>query len=192
MINAQLKLLKVVLKNLADPAKAQDIKYRQLRLENEKIKSRLAVHPPAMEILKSVGFVESQQPNQETAQPEAILVIAEPTSIVTTQVQTSLQHVTDALATMTAATAATTTTHATAKKPAPDEKLSEKQKARRLLEQKKEQEREQAKLQRKRNVELLKRDKFVRENDENWTSGVSAAAGKSGSSISTFRDKYGE
>lgn len=35
-------------------------------------------------------------------------------------------------------------------------------------------------------------DKFVRENDENWTSKQSAACVKSGSGISTFRDKYGE
>jgi len=178
----QLKLLKIVLKNLADPTKSQDIKYRQLRLENEKIRTKLAIHPPAMQLLKSVGFVESAD--------DSVLQITEASSIVAAQVETSLQEVTDALGAMTsAATAATTTT---AKKPATEEKLSEKQKARRLLEQKKEQERLKEKEQRKRNVELIKQDKFVRENDENWTSGVCAAAGKSGSSISTFRDKYGE
>ena len=35
-------------------------------------------------------------------------------------------------------------------------------------------------------------DKYVRENDENWTSKQSAACVKSGDGISTFRDKYGE
>ena len=35
-------------------------------------------------------------------------------------------------------------------------------------------------------------DKYVRENDENWTSKQSAACVKSGSGINTFRDKFGE
>jgi len=39
---------------------------------------------------------------------------------------------------------------------------------------------------------MIKQDKYVRENDPNWKSGVSAACAKSGTGISTFRDKYGE
>ena len=35
-------------------------------------------------------------------------------------------------------------------------------------------------------------DRYVRENDENWTSKQSAACVKSGKSINTFSDKYGE
>ena len=35
-------------------------------------------------------------------------------------------------------------------------------------------------------------DKYVTENDENWTSKQSAACVKSGKSINTFRDIYGE
>ena len=71
-------------------------------------------------------------------------------------------------------------------------KLSEKQKARRLMEEKQQKERELARQQRKQNVALLKQDKYVRQNDDNWKSGVSAACAKSGDSISTFRDKFGE
>ena len=73
------------------------------------------------------------------------------------------------------------------------EKLSEKQKARRLLQEKQEQEKQQdAKQERQRTLALFKQDCMVREMDPNWKPGLSAACAKSGSSISTFRDKYGE
>lgn len=70
--------------------------------------------------------------------------------------------------------------------------LSEKQKARILMEEKERKAREEAKTARKKTSALIKQDKYVRENDENWESKQSAACVKSGTSISTFRDKYGE
>merc|ERR1719461_2311933 len=74
----------------------------------------------------------------------------------------------------------------------PQAQLTEKQKARILIEEKERREREEARAHRKRNLALIKQDKYVRENDQNWKSGPSAACAKTGSSISTFRDKYGE
>lgn len=71
-------------------------------------------------------------------------------------------------------------------------KLSEKQKARLLMEEKERKEKEAAKAARKKTSALIKADKYVRENDENWESKQSAACVKSGTGISTFRDKYGE
>ena len=71
-------------------------------------------------------------------------------------------------------------------------KLSEKQKARLLMEEKERKERAEAKAARKKTSALIKQDKYVRENDENWESKQSAACVKSGTGISTFRDKYGE
>jgi len=71
-------------------------------------------------------------------------------------------------------------------------RISEKQKARMLLEKKEREEKEKAKRARKQTEAQIKQDKFVRENDENWTSKQSAACVKSGDGISTFRDKYGE
>ena len=71
-------------------------------------------------------------------------------------------------------------------------KMSEKQKARMLKEKKEREEKEEAKRARKKTREQIKQDKYVRENDENWTSKQSAACVKSGAGISTFRDKYGE
>jgi predicted lipid-binding transport protein (Tim44 family) len=75
---------------------------------------------------------------------------------------------------------------------APLEKLSEKQKARRLLEEKERKEKEIARLHRKKTAAQIKQDKWVRANDPNWKSGVSAAMAKSGSGIETFRDRHGE
>lgn len=74
----------------------------------------------------------------------------------------------------------------------PFERLSEKQKARRLMEEKDQREKELAKVHRAKAVEQLRRDKFVRENDPNWKSGPSAAVNKTGNTIATFRDRHGE
>ena len=70
--------------------------------------------------------------------------------------------------------------------------VSEKEKARILLEKKREREIQEDKEARRKTSTLIKQDKYVRENDENWTSKQSAACVKSGSGITTFRDKYGE
>ena len=70
--------------------------------------------------------------------------------------------------------------------------LSEKQKARLLMEEKERKEKEAAKAARKKTAALIKADKYVRENDENWEFKQSAACVKSGTGISTFCDKYGE
>jgi len=74
----------------------------------------------------------------------------------------------------------------------PEEKLSEKQIARRELEQKKQLEKEQDKQHRLNTKAQIKADKLVRETDENWKPAVSAAADKTGTGIQTFRDRHGE
>ena len=70
--------------------------------------------------------------------------------------------------------------------------VSEKEKARHLLEKKREREVQEAKEARRKTSDQIKQDKYVRENDDNWTSQQSAACVKSGSGINTFRDKFGE
>jgi hypothetical protein len=72
------------------------------------------------------------------------------------------------------------------------ERLSEKQKARILLEQKEQLKKEEARRHRAKTSALIKQDKYVRQNDPNWKSGVSAAAAKSGDGIATFRDRHGD
>merc|ERR1719296_190550 len=71
-------------------------------------------------------------------------------------------------------------------------RMTEKQKSRLLMERKRQREAKEAKEARQKTSDLIKQDKYVRENDENWTSKQSAACVKSGSGINTFRDKFGE
>lgn len=187
-----LKLLKIVLKNLLDPAKVQDPKYRQLRLDNEKIKSKVCICPQAMQLLNEIGFVQATDDNNQP-----ILRIDE---VVVKQhfvkIQSSYQTIFTGIDTITnGSNGSASSSSLVNKKPANKimvEKLSEKQKARILLEQKQKEEKIKAREEREKNIAMLKQDKFVRQNDANWTSGVSAACAKSGSGISTFRDKYGE
>ena len=72
------------------------------------------------------------------------------------------------------------------------EKLSEKQKARRLLEQKQHQEKIDAKKAREITRAQIAADKRVRLEDENWTPSVASAAAKGGTKLQTFRDRHGE
>lgn len=165
---------------MADPVKAQDPKYRQLKLDNEKIRAKLVVHPQAMNYLKALGFVETKD---ETG---ANIIRIE--TVDSNSMNASFQEVVQALDLI---------SPPVSNKKAkivedPLNKLTEKQKARILTEEKDLLEREKAKEVRKQNVAMIKQDKYVRANDPNWSSGVSAAAAKNGSGISTFRDKYGE
>lgn len=178
-------MLKVVTKNLADPVKAKDEKYRQLKLDNEKIQQKLIpCNPHAIGYLESLGFVENVD--------EKVLRVS---SVNILSVQAALEEITRALERLPSSELP---------QPAPEqkkpklteqssfEKLSEKQKARRLLEQKERAEKEEARRQRKATAALIKQDAYVRKNDENWTSGPSAAVHKTGTAISTFRDRHGE
>lgn len=199
-----LSLLKIVVKNLADPQKCDNPKYRQLRLDNEKVKQKLLPCPSAIEYLKAIGFVQAtdDDDDDDTCQ---FLRIPNTTKVDTTQMDRSLLELTNALKMVGDTNSAgskkpsssfadenktddisTTTTTTTTTK------LSEKQKARILLEKKRKVEAQEAKVARAKNVAMLKADKHTRMHDPNWKSGVSAACVKSGTGISTFRDKFGE
>lgn len=191
--HSQLKLLRVVVKNLADPVKAQDAKYRQLKLGNEKVREKILPFPCAVDYLTSIGFVET------TEDGERILRIEKADG---PNMTAAVQEVSNAMDLLTpesnkkprvaAPTPLSNGGTVAPKLFVPPSKLSEKQKARVLLEEKQRKEKEEAKRQRAKNVAMLKQDKFVRENDANWKSGVSAACAKTGDSISTFRDRHGE
>mmetsp|Transcript_40869 Transcript_40869/g.49765 ORF Transcript_40869/g.49765 Transcript_40869/m.49765 type:complete len:237 (+) Transcript_40869:46-756(+) len=180
-----LKLLKVIVTNLNDPIKSKDPKYRQLRVSNEKIKNKLLPCPPALPYLQSLGFVAVAK--EGTDENEFLRIDAIDRQILST----ALLDIDVAIRSLSSPSASTTSTSA-APSSSPTEKLSEKQKARQLLEKKRQHEAIEDKRARAKNVALLRRDKYVRENDDNWTSGVSAACAKSGSGISTFRDRHGE
>lgn len=192
----QLKLLKVVIKNLVDPTKQHDPKYRQLKLDNDKVRAKLLACQSAVPLLHALGFVETTVV-EEDGKVVRLLQIEQGLGVDPTVMEDALKEITSTLSQFDRDSNGEkqnnpkkprmTSTTTTAVGP-----LSEKQKARRLLDEKQQKERDLAKQQRKQNVALLKQDKYVRQNDENWESGVSAACAKSGGSISTFRDKYGE
>lgn len=213
-----------MVKNLADPTRAQDSKYRQLRLSNPKVEGKLSPCPSAVDYMKAIGFVEVQDENDGSK----YLRIATDKEVNVNHMQASLVELTNALAmvdpdaaaaksgppsrkssfgadgadsvggeekktpegiiirrsdsAMSAASASSSTTG----------RMSEKQKARQLMEKKRQKEAEEAKEARKKTSKLIKQDKYVRENDENWTSKQSAACVKEGTAINTFRDKFGE
>jgi len=211
-----LKLLRVVVKNLSDPLKAQDAKYRQLRLSNEKVRAKLLPCPSAVEYMKAIGFAEVTD-----SDGSQYLRIEAGKEVNVVNMQASIVELTNALEMMSpnslssASSAPPSRSSSTGSLASGEEKktpegiivrrsdsslsasssggrMSEKQKARLLMEQKRKREQEEAKEARARTSAQIKVDKYVRQNDKNWKSGQSAACVKSGTGISTFRDKYGE
>ena len=186
--------MKLIIKNLADPVKLQDAKYRQVKLSNPKIQENLVPFVSALAYLKAIGFAEATQDDIQ------ILRVEKPDVAL---MEASLQEVTNALdmvAPNTSRSATSTIKKARVEEeekksddpPPREERLSEKQKARKLLEEKEKKEKEIARKERAKTRALIKQDKYVRENDPNWKSGVSAAMAKSGSGIETFRGRHGE
>jgi hypothetical protein len=186
---ACLKTLRIILKNLADPTKSNDPKYRSIKVS--KLSAKFNPCPSATEYLKAIGFKTMQEDGEDVMRIENVDI---------NDMQAVMVELSNALDMVTpeesageekkveyerGASSLSTTSSSTGK-------MSEKQKARMLMEKKERDEREEAKRARKKTQAQIKQDKFVRENDENWTSKQSAACVKSGSGISTFRDKYGE
>lgn len=202
-----LKLLKVVIKNLSDATKSCDPKYRQLRLSNEKVEKKLLPCPSAIFYLEAVGF---QKVTDEDG--SRFLRIVEGVTVDIKLMEASLFELTNALEMLAhnssemkksssfAEEKKTPEGYATLSKSVSSASisstssgpLSEKQKARLLMEKKRQREIAEAKAARAKTSAQIKQDKYVRKHDENWKSGQSAACVKSGDSVSTFRDKYGE
>lgn len=195
----QLKLLKVVVKNLSDPAKSNDPKYRQLKLDNEKVRAKILTCDAAVPLLHAIGFVET------TCTQEGARVLRVEGTVNNAAMATLMQELMSCLTSLDQAnnqnkkpklnpanSSSFGSTVSDGMMATSVTKMSEKQKARALKEEKEKKDKEAAKAHRKKNIAMLKQDKHVRQNDENWTSGVSAACSKSGDSISTFRDKFGE
>lgn len=199
---AALRTLRIVVKNLADPQKNTDPKYRQLKLSNEKVKAKITPCPSALDYMKSLGFVVIEENGEE------YLRLQSSKTIIISDMEASLAELNNAIemiapkepsfaeekktpegiiirkqpSSISTASSGSTTTG----------KMTEKQKARLLMEKKRQREAQEAKEARQKTSDLIKQDKYVRENDENWTSKQSAACVKSGSGINTFRDKFGE
>ena len=166
------KFLATVVKNLGK----DDPKYRQLRLGNAKIARFTSTHPAIMMYLQTIGFVESVQ------EGETLLVCTTPPL----NLAAELARVTAAGERLAPAVISHSSSTASLAE------LTEKQKARRLTEQKEAADKEAARVARQRTVQQIEADKHVRTHDANWKPSVSAAAAKSGDSMTSFRDKFGE
>jgi len=205
-----LKTLSVVLTNLIDPTKgsssdsATGLKYRTLKLDNPKLGARLFCSGTVRRLLLDptlVGMVARSAANNNnttTNDDDNLLVMEEaPSRAIADKIGlTVLPAVSTAhkavAARATQPTTSTTQTATATATPVVPEKLSEKQKARRLLEEKRRREREQDKAHRRETRAKIAADKLVRKTDENWKPSVSAAADKTGTGLLTFRDRHGE
>lgn len=181
--------------------KSKDPKFRQLKLSNEKVKAKITPCPSAIDYMKAIGFSQvTDSDGEEYLRIDAAKIID------ISHMQSSLVELNNALEMLTPKDVNPSfteekkssdgilpkRTQSASMSSSTTEKLSEKQKARLLMEEKERKEKEAAKAARKKTAALIKADKYVRENDENWESKQSAACVKSGTGISTFRDKYGE
>ena len=202
------KLLRVVIKNLCDPTKGTDIKFRQLRPANPKLQVMFQ-HPPIVSYLQQVIGFEHATDNceailrinnvpdtavmsREYIQISAIYERIEKTVTPSSSTSTGLSTSKPVLKTSTSTVSTESTASLSSITNMSLDGLTEKQKARILKEQKDAAEKEAAKMARKRTVAQIQADKVVRQTDPNWKPNVSAAAGKNGTSLQTFRDKYGE
>ena len=177
----------MIVKNLLDPQKSQDAKYRTLKLDNPKLQSKLFSIAFVRDwLVDGIGFVE-----EET---QCLTITVEQCSNLSPTILQVLQQSLSSLGSSGSSVNNNIVNHNNNnnKKKAVEEKLSEKQKARRLWEERQKLEKLREKEERKKNLAMLRQDKFVRENDANWKSGVSAACAKSGTGLQTFRDRHGE
>ena len=172
-----LQIVTTILRNIATK---DDPKYRQLRLENNKIKQNIGVFPSILLYFQKIGFAVVNAAGQE----EHLLRVDNPDMSI---MQASHQQAKAAYESIQRDLEASIAGESSA-----STVLSEKQKARRLLEEKKRLQKEEDRLARKRTQAQLKMDKHVRQNDPNWKPTVSAAAAKTGNAMQTFRDKFGE
>lgn len=205
---ACLKTLRIVVKNLADPLKNADPKYRQLKLSNEKVKAKITPCPSALDYMKALGFTVVSEGGEEYLRFSRTVIVSDMEASLV-----ELNNAIDMLVPKDQSASSSMSFSEEKKTPegiiirqrssgvsaasvssssAATGKMSEKQRARLLMEKKRHQEAQEAKKARQKTSNLIKQDKYVRENDENWTSKQSAACVKSGTGINTFRDKFGE
>ena len=178
-----LKTLKTLVGNIVKDPKEE--KFHSIKLTNPKIKERLCATPQSITLLKSLGFVEADGVLRIPA--ESIDVVA------FTRVLKALQEAVEARDGMLKREPlAAKSIHANATKKRPKVTLSLKQQANADREEREKKERASRLAEKQLQLKQIAADKHARKHDPNWKSGVSAAAGKGGKDIKTFRDKFGE
>ena len=212
------QFISIVIKNLIE--KRHEMKYRQLRLNNNKIQ-RYTSHLMIMNYLREIiGFdritdslVTNSSNSSDAMTEEPLLRIIDESRLPPPDVlQKELSTIQSILLRLEATVGSVTTSQprvisnsssttslesqengsTVASGTTTMGKMTEKQKARILMEEKMALQKLQEEQARKRTIQQIQNDKFVRQNDPNWKPSVSAAAAKSGDTMSTFRDKFGE
>lgn len=163
---ACLKTLRIVVKNLADPQKNADPKYRQLKLSNEKVKAKITPCPSALDYMKAIGFVVVIEEDGEE-----YLRIEPSKSISVTDMEASLAELNNAIEMLSPVEQSFAEEKKTpegiivreqsggssaASGASSTGRMSEKQKARLLMEQKRQREAQEAKEARKKTSNLIK------------------------------------
>jgi len=177
-----LKTLKTLVANLVKAPTEE--KFHSVKLSNPKIRERLVSIPQSIAFLKALGFIERDNilkiesvdapalaPMLKTLQ-EA--VEARDGTLKRENMQPNMQSANKNLKRPKVCT------------------LSLKQQALADKAEREKKERAQRLLEKQQQLKRIAADNHARKNDPNWKSGVSAAAGKGGTSIQTFRDKFRE
>ena len=169
---ACLKTLRIVVKNLADPLKSADPKYRQLKLSNEKVKEKIKPCPSALDYMKAIGFVVHTEIEEGGAEVQYLRIDSAIISI--PQMKASLAELNNAIDLLvpkakelasfseekktpegisrsSSSSSSSTATGST--------RMLEKQKARLLMEAKRKRELQEAKIARKKTADLIKQGK---------------------------------
>lgn len=157
----QLKTLRIILKNLADPNKSTDPKYRSIKAS--KISAKFAPCPSATEYLKAIGFTTIIEEGEEVFKIEHVDISTMEAVII--ELNNALEMITPATlgdsageekkveydrGSSSISTASTITG-----------KISEKQKARMLMEKKEREEKEEARRARKETEAQIKQGMFL-------------------------------
>ena len=155
---AQLKTLRIILKNLADPTKSNDPKYRSIKVS--KLSAKFNPCPSATEYLKAIGFKTIHEDGEEVMRIENVDI--SDMNAVMVELSNALDMVTPEESAgeekkveyERGASSLSTTSSSTGK-------MSEKQKARMLMEKKERDEREEAKRARKKTQAQIKQGKLL-------------------------------
>lgn len=175
---ACLKTLRIVVKNLADPLKSADPKYRQLKLSNEKVKEKIKPCPSALDYMKAIGFMVHVEIEKDGAEVQYLRIDSSIT-ISIPHMEASLAELNNAiemlvpksfseekktpegismrqqgssLSTASGSSSSSSTGHT---------RMLEKQKARLLMETKRKREIQEAKDARKKTSDLIKQGKYT-------------------------------
>jgi hypothetical protein len=185
---APLKTLLVLVRNVAkDPT---NTKFHSIKLSNPKIQAKLCTIPQCVAFLQAMGFAEG------TDEEGNRVLRLSPETIDAAAFQTMTQELEQVVEARSGGIPValqqqqTNVVHSKIAKK--NGGMSLKEQARLQRDEREKNEQNSRLAEKAKVLKQMEVDKNVRKNDPNWKSGVSAAAGKGGKAMPTFRDKFGE